>query len=136
MSIVRTKETPPTYFRTNEFTECFHTIVESYGVATYGEVNPAALSVITFPFLFAIMFGDGGHAILLLLAAITMCLIYPKLKGKPMNEIFDLLFFGRYLLVLMGVFSIYTGLIYNDFFSISLPFFDNSYHTGRCSVRL
>lgn len=135
MSIVRTKETPPTYFRTNEFTECFHTIVESYGVATYGEVNPAALSVITFPFLFAIMFGDGGHAILLLLAAITMCLIYPKLKGKPMNEIFDLLFFGRYLLVLMGVFSIYTGLIYNDFFSISLPFFDNSYHTpdgARC----
>jgi len=127
MSIVRTKETPPTYFRTNEYTEVFDSIVESYGVATYGEVNPAALSVITFPFLFAIMFGDGGHAILLLLVAIAMCVMYPKIKGQPMNEIVDLLMSGRYLLVLMGIFSIYTGSIYNDYFSISLPFFNSSY---------
>jgi len=129
MSIVRTKETPPTYFRVNEYTEVFDSIVESYGVATYGEVNPAALSVITFPFLFAIMFGDGGHAVLLLLVAIAMCCLYPKMKGKPMNEIVDLLMSGRYLLVLMGLFSIYTGSIYNDYFSISLPLFNSSYTT-------
>jgi len=131
MSVVRTKETPPTYFKVNEYTEVFDSIVESYGVATYGEVNPAALSVITFPFLFAIMFGDAGHAILLLLVSIAMCAIYPKIKGQPMNEIVDLLMSGRYLLVLMGLFSIYTGCIYNDFFSISLPFFNSSYVTPK-----
>jgi len=127
MSIVRTKETPPTYFRVNQYTEVFDSIVESYGVATYGEVNPACLSVITFPFLFAIMFGDAGHAILLLLVSLAMVNLYPKMKGKPMNEIIDLLMSGRYLLVMMAVFSIYTGLIYNDFFSISIPFFKTSY---------
>jgi len=135
MSIVHTKETPPTFFRTNEFTEVFDAVVESYGIATYGEVSPASLSVITFPFLFAIMFGDGGHAILLLIVSVLMCILYPKMKGKPMNEIVDLLMGGRYLLVLMAIFSIYTGTIYNDFFSISIPFFPNTYHKregGRC----
>lgn len=127
MSIVRTKETPPTFFKTDEFTEVFDAVVESYGVATYGEVSPASLSVITFPFLFAIMFGDAGHAIMLLIVSVAMCMIYPKIKGKPMNEIVDLLMSGRYLLVLMAVFSIYTGMIYNDFFSISFPLFDSPY---------
>lgn len=35
----KTRETPPTYFRTNKFTEIFQTIVESYGVAQYREVR-------------------------------------------------------------------------------------------------
>ena len=127
MSIVRTKETPPTFFQTNEFTEVFDSVVESYGVATYGEVSPASVSVITFPFLFAIMFGDAGHALMLLIVSVAMCILYPKMKGKPMNEIVDLLMSGRYLLVLMAIFSIYTGSIYNDFFSIGISFFDTCY---------
>jgi len=66
---------------------------------------------------------------MLLLVSIVMCIMYPKLKGQPMNEIVDLLMSGRYLLVMMGAFSIYTGLIYNDVFSISIPLFKSCYHT-------
>lgn len=42
-------------------------------MAKYQEANPGVYTVVTFPFLFAVMFGDWGHGICLFLA--TMYLI-------------------------------------------------------------
>ena len=78
---------PPTFHRTNKFTEAFQTIIDSYGVASYQEVNPALFATITFPFLFAVMFGDLGHAIFVTTAAIFMIIFEKKLAKADIGEV-------------------------------------------------
>uniref|UniRef100_A0A8C9VX82 V-type proton ATPase subunit a n=1 Tax=Scleropages formosus TaxID=113540 RepID=A0A8C9VX82_SCLFO len=120
---------PPTLFTTNSFTAGFQNIVDAYGVAMYREVNPAVYTIITFPFLFAVMFGDVGHGLLMTLAALWMVLEEkdPKLRNNT-NEIWRMMFGGRYLILLMGLFSIYTGAIYNECFSRGLSVYTSSWH--------
>jgi V-type H+-transporting ATPase subunit a len=120
---IRTSKTPPTYVKTNKFTLAFQTIIDAYGTAKYTEVNPGLPTIITFPFLFAVMFGDFGHGIIMTLAAAAMIYWEKPLQRSKQDELFSMAFYGRYIMLMMGVFSIYTGLIYCDAFSKELPIF-------------
>ncbi|XP_040203269.1 V-type proton ATPase 116 kDa subunit a2 [Rana temporaria] len=124
---IPTNDTPPTLVRTNKFTSGFQNIVDAYGVGTYGEVNPAPYTIITFPFLFAVMFGDFGHGFLMALFAFFLILYENKFQ-RTQDEIMKTFFEGRYIILLMGIFSVYTGLIYNDCFSKSVNIFGYSWN--------
>ncbi|KAG6873289.1 hypothetical protein C0995_000724 [Termitomyces sp. Mi166 len=123
---LRTHKTPPTFIRTNKFTVGFQTIMDSYGTAKYQETNPGLFAITTFPFLFAVMFGDIGHGFIIFCGALYMILAERKLARLDLGEIMGQFFFGRYIILLMGLFSMYTGLMYNDIFSRSLHF----WHSG------
>ncbi|XP_061556308.1 V-type proton ATPase 116 kDa subunit a isoform X1 [Phycodurus eques] len=125
---MQTNQTPPTYNKTNKLTSGFQNIVDAYGIGSYREINPAPYTIITFPFLFAVMFGDLGHGVLLTCAALYLVLRENRLIAqKNDNEMFSMVFAGRYIILLMGIFSIYTGIIYNDCFSKSLNVFGSGW---------
>lgn len=108
--------TPPSYFKTNEFTEVFQEIVNTYGVPNYKEVNPAMFAIVTFPFLFGVMFGDIFHGFMLLLFGSFLCLMNEKIKDTAIGALSG----ARYLILMMGFFAFFIGICYNDFASIPI----------------
>lgn len=44
-------------------TASYQLIVDTYGVPRYKECNPGLFTVVSFPFLFGLMFGDIGHGL-------------------------------------------------------------------------
>lgn len=76
-----------------------------------------------FPFKFGVMFGDIGHGGILFSLSLFLCLRADHLRGT----IFEPLLFVRYLFLLMGAFALYSGFIYNDFFSLTFNFFGSCF---------
>ena len=115
-------------FLTNEFTWIFQQITDTYGIPKYGEINPSLFSCVTFPFLFGIMFGDICHGGLLFLVGLGLCHfsddIFASINARsPMHGVMQL----RYLLLMMGFYATFCGLMYNDFASIPLFFGTSCY---------
>ncbi|KMZ69901.1 hypothetical protein ZOSMA_203G00230 [Zostera marina] len=124
--VLNTNAPPPTYFQTNKFTSAFQEIVDAYGVARYQEANPGVFTIVTFPFLFAVMFGDWGHGICLLLTTLYFIIREKKLSTQKLGDITEMIFGGRYVILMMAISSIYTGFIYNEFFSVPFELFGKS----------
>ena len=141
----------PTYISVNDFSFPFQEIVNQYGIPNYHEINPGFFTIVTFPFLFGIMFGDMGHG--LILFCISMYLFHLANKGKRKNNniinndempnvyheqnildskddsMLKSLVQFRYFFLICSIFAIFCGLMYNEFFSVPLDFFGSCYNS-------
>ncbi|XP_062336311.1 LOW QUALITY PROTEIN: V-type proton ATPase 116 kDa subunit a 1-like [Osmerus eperlanus] len=85
---IQTQQTPPTFNRNNCFTSAFQSVVDAYGVGKYQEINPAPYTTVTFPFLFAVMFGDCGHGVVMSSLALWLILQEHSFR-KLQNEVWN-----------------------------------------------
>lgn len=132
--IHESNSTPPTFIHTNDFLWAFQEIVNTYGIPRYREINPTYFNIITFPFLFGVMFGDIGHGFLLFLFAVYLCLGAQSIQNS--DSFLKHLLKARYLLLFMGFFALYCGALYNDFFSIPIGIFGSCYvNQGDIAVK-
>lgn len=69
------------------------------------------------------MFGDVGHGFLLIVVGLIMCMMNDRLKNTSMEVVGQI----RYMIVLMGFFATYNGLVYNEFFAIPMDLFGSCY---------
>jgi len=60
----------------------------------------------------------------------------PLAAKKIQSEIWVICFAGRYIMLLMGLFSIYAGIIYNDVFSKSFNIFGSAYRVNLTNSEL
>jgi len=81
------------------------------------------INIVTFPFLFGMMFGDMGHGSIMLLFGAILVLFADKLKGTAVEFFLPL----RYLVFLMGLMATYCGLIYNEWFAMPAEIFPSCF---------
>jgi V-type H+-transporting ATPase subunit a len=107
LNVVESDRMPPSKFDTNVMMEIPQAIVNTYGVPSYSEINPAPFYIVTFGFFIGVMFGDVGH----------MLMAIPLLIHFKANLWFWTVVFW------MG----YCGLIYNEFFGLNFGIFSSCY---------
>eukprot|EP01047_Picozoa_sp_COSAG01_P027435 COSAG01_NODE_1810_length_9181_cov_22.033142_2_plen_81_part_00 len=70
----------------HQITRQFQSVVDAYGVARYREHSPVPYTIIFFPFLFAVMFGDVGHGFVALLFSVWMIANEKQLLRDGVSE--------------------------------------------------
>ena len=104
---------PPTHFEVNKFTSPFQDLLTR--TAFRDAKWPGAFYFSAFPFLFGVMYGDIGHG----------SILWGLYFLSSRNAQWKILKWTKWvnILLLMGAFAVYCGLIYNDFFALGLNLF-------------
>jgi V-type H+-transporting ATPase subunit a len=117
---------PPTKFKENELLHQYQKIVNTYGIPRYKEINPAVITSVSFPFLFGLMFGDIAHGFILFLFGIFVFTKGRSLADSMRIEHLEMRSLGV-LLLMMGFFAVYAGLVYNDFLALPVTIANSCY---------
>jgi V-type H+-transporting ATPase subunit a len=123
--------TPPTYVETNDFLEPWQTVINTYGIPGYKTANPVAITSVTFPFIFGMMYGDVGHGSMLFGLGLFM-----MWKGSQPGAKYEFPGYPfRFVITQMGFFAVFAGLMYNDLFGmVSFEFFTSRFESDGSMV--
>jgi len=96
---------PPTYIENNRFFRPFESILKTYGIPSYHEIDPTPFVSISYLLLFGMMFGDIGQGLVFVLAGL---LLMKKLKRPNLGGV----------LTGLGISSMIFGYFYGSVFGL------------------
>lgn len=99
----------PTVMRNPWFLRPFEVLTKMYGIPSYSEIDPTPFLALTFPLLFGLMFGDIGHGLSLIIAALLGAFLFKKKKGSDLLKFCWIIFY-------CGWGAILGGFLYGEFF--------------------
>ena len=101
-------EEPPTYVSLPKSVRPLESVIEIYGIPSYWEISPTIFLIITFPFIFGLMFPDFGNALVLFLFSLWFRQ-YGKKKGSENIQRLSL------VLIYSSIVAMITGLLEGEF---------------------
>lgn len=109
---------PPFLSKSPKSLKPFESLIKTYDVPSFHEINPTIIVSITFPILFGLAFADVGHGLLLLIFGILTWIF--KRKGISGGEMVKLILSGAELYVLCGITAILGGLMFGEIFGFHM----------------
>jgi V/A-type H+-transporting ATPase subunit I len=98
---------PPTLLEPVRAARPFRPLVETYGAAKYGDLDPTPFAAASFVLMFGMMFGDVGHGLILALLALVLRRGRGRLAGVA--TLWPLVFSA-------GIAAAFFGLLYGEGF--------------------
>ncbi|MBS7610637.1 hypothetical protein KEJ27_00255 [Candidatus Bathyarchaeota archaeon] len=108
-------ERPPVVMRNPYPFNIFEPLVRALGLPGYGEIDPTAMFLITFPLLFGLAFGDLGHGMLLLIIALLLRYVSRRSKGEA-GGIVGVILGSSTILLILSLSAMLFGFLYGEFF--------------------
>jgi len=99
---------PPTLLRPRAAGRSFDLLVETYATVPYADVDPSLLAGVAYALMFGMMFGDAGHATLLLIGAVMLRAGWPRALARFRR--------GWPFVAGAGVVSFVFGVLYGELF--------------------
>ncbi len=104
----RSQEEVPVVLHNPRLFRSFQSLVTTYGLPLYDEIDPTILLAITFPFLLGAMFGDAGQGLILALFGVV-------LSSKAIKALRGMSAFGG-ILTFCGLSATLFGFLYGNLF--------------------
>jgi V/A-type H+-transporting ATPase subunit I len=89
-------------------------IINNFGIPSYGETNPFVFMIFSYPIIYGLMFGDFGQGLIFI--AIGFLFLRMRRKGTKMSDIVQMLVNGAELFILLGIGITVFGIVFGDFF--------------------
>jgi len=111
----------PSLVRISSWGGPLQSVINNFGIPSYGETNPLLFMFVSYPIIYGMMFGDLGEG--LVFVALGFVLLNMKRKKTKVPDIVQLIVNGAELVILLGIGIAVFGLVFGDFFGFETSSF-------------